>query len=418
MGAPEDGGMKRLMEAVAQVTHHSVLDDPTDSTVSMSLPMPTNALPITTGRVALANQCGPLRKRKRAGITTTEVASAAVKNESIITYKDSDKLSRAKILEHNRLAAKEARRRKKHMVEELRQSVKFYFKANATLKSHNCELEYQLLAAKQNISAHREEKDKLCAIGDVSVSGLQNAKSSTASSTCAAPVGNASHGGTVKQAQRAHLVATQTLYKTLGSRAGTHLKPATIDCLSTMLWKDSSVGQTGKQSGDQATETEKSAALNRSPPLAVSSTGRPPKTELDDTAYLLALDQFAIKQAAATTKAVKVAAVNTFAAGTPHLLFPSSLPFSVASKERSPKIVSDNTAYLLALDRLVMKQTAANNAARAAAAAAMQAAHLRRKLNQDSYSPLCALGATPLSRSYPASALWSFQNSASFVKKE
>lgn len=61
-------------------------------------------------------------------------------------------------LEQNRKAARESRRRKKVMVEELQRSVIFFTRANSTLKSQNEELERLLLHAQSQVQAF--EKDQ------------------------------------------------------------------------------------------------------------------------------------------------------------------------------------------------------------------------------------------------------------------
>jgi len=57
-------------------------------------------------------------------------------------------------LEQNRKAARESRRRKKVMVEELQRSVVFFTRANSTLKQQNEELERMLLQAQSHIQAY------------------------------------------------------------------------------------------------------------------------------------------------------------------------------------------------------------------------------------------------------------------------
>lgn len=61
-------------------------------------------------------------------------------------------------LEQNRKAARESRRRKKVMVEELQRSVIFFTRANSTLKSQNEELQRLLLHAQSQVQAF--EKDQ------------------------------------------------------------------------------------------------------------------------------------------------------------------------------------------------------------------------------------------------------------------
>ena len=64
--------------------------------------------------------------------------------------------SRTRRLELRRLAAIESRRQKKIMEEELKHSVMFYSKANASLKSQNKELQRQIILTKQKVLAIRE----------------------------------------------------------------------------------------------------------------------------------------------------------------------------------------------------------------------------------------------------------------------
>lgn len=56
-------------------------------------------------------------------------------------------------LEQNRKAARESRRRKKVMIEELQRSVVFFSRANSTLKQQNDELQRMLLQAQARIAA-------------------------------------------------------------------------------------------------------------------------------------------------------------------------------------------------------------------------------------------------------------------------
>eukprot|EP00957_Ditylum_brightwellii_P067080 5091682-Ditylum_brightwellii.AAC.1 len=56
-------------------------------------------------------------------------------------------------LEQNRKAARESRRRKKVMIEELQRSVIFFSKANGTLKQQNEELQRMYMQAQAQIQA-------------------------------------------------------------------------------------------------------------------------------------------------------------------------------------------------------------------------------------------------------------------------
>ena len=376
---PEDG-MKTLMDAVDQVTSQTVNRDAIDSiyesTIVAPLPIHKESVPIIVGSIPFAHLGGSLLKRKHSSMTTHKGGPAAVSNELTNAHGDDNTRLRAKRLEQNRLAAIDTRRRKKHMVIELHRSVTYYSKANTTLKSQNYELECQLLLAKQNINASRGEQFH------VSVSDKSGLREATApkkertlpvpeskpnlsvsavshdSSAYSALLGNISKAEMKNQAQRAQFVATQALYKSLGQPAGANVKPSTIRCLSTLLWKDSFVGQTGKDSRHSATEITKVAAAA--------------------------------------------------AAAIQHPQFASSLTLAIANKEKSPEIAYNDATHIIAS----MQQVAA---AKTAAIAAMQSSHLRSQLKEDGGDSPRSIKFMPSSSfCHPASAPWSFQNHASF----
>jgi hypothetical protein len=70
-------------------------------------------------------------------------------------------------LEQNRKAARESRRRKKIMIDELQRSVVFFSRANGTLKQQNDELQRMLLSAQARVQAYEK--------GDTSVLGANGA---------------------------------------------------------------------------------------------------------------------------------------------------------------------------------------------------------------------------------------------------
>jgi len=69
-------------------------------------------------------------------------------------------------LEQNRKAARESRRRKKIMIEELQRSVIFFSRANGTLKQRNDELERLLLQAKGQVQAFEDGKHQAAAAAE------------------------------------------------------------------------------------------------------------------------------------------------------------------------------------------------------------------------------------------------------------
>jgi len=76
-------------------------------------------------------------------------------------------------LEQNRKAARESRRRKKIMVEELQRSVIFFSRANSTLKQQNVELSRILLDAQAKIAANEQN----CGVGNAPSSSTAKGQS-------------------------------------------------------------------------------------------------------------------------------------------------------------------------------------------------------------------------------------------------
>lgn len=107
----------------------------------------------------------PVRKRKKADDDEPDESKMEAKmmeeGEAGATDEDGMKpLSRGPIskarqvrLEQNRKAARESRRRKKVMIEELQRSVIFFSRANSTLKQQNDELGLLFMQAQSQISA-------------------------------------------------------------------------------------------------------------------------------------------------------------------------------------------------------------------------------------------------------------------------
>lgn len=107
----------------------------------------------------------PMRKRKKgdvededASVTTDSSVTRDIKKEygATIGAKEPKRpisKQREIRLEQNRKAAKESRRRKKDMIEELQRSVIFFSRANGTLKQQNDELTRLLLQAQVQVAA-------------------------------------------------------------------------------------------------------------------------------------------------------------------------------------------------------------------------------------------------------------------------
>ena len=108
----------------------------------------------------------PLRKRKKAqeaeeiSVQTKSQKNSVDEDTSASKFKKSEKCTaedienanRAIRLEQNRRAARETRRRKKIMVEELQRSVLHFTRANSIVKIQNDEFERMLLDARSQIS--------------------------------------------------------------------------------------------------------------------------------------------------------------------------------------------------------------------------------------------------------------------------
>ena len=100
-------------------------------------------------------------KRKEVPETTVLVPAPTIDNNSVpgkmLSFfpkqkKQATSQSRALRLEQNRKAARESRRRKKAMVEELQRSLMFFSKSNATLKQQNEVLTRQVLDAHNKLA--------------------------------------------------------------------------------------------------------------------------------------------------------------------------------------------------------------------------------------------------------------------------
>ena len=116
--------------------------------------------------------------------------------EALISTKPVKPMSKAREirLEQNRKAARESRRRKKVMVEELQRSVIFFSRANGTLKQQNDELSRLLIEAQEKVAALGGKK------GPASKKAKTASKAAAAASTvvASAPLPEMQPGATMQ----------------------------------------------------------------------------------------------------------------------------------------------------------------------------------------------------------------------------
>ena len=106
----------------------------------------------------------PVRKRKKEEASTAAADTAAEGGEDLKPLKRGPMSKAREIrLEQNRKAARESRRRKKNMIDELQRSVVFFSRANSTLKQQNDELTRLLVQAQAQVNA-AESGQKLGAV--------------------------------------------------------------------------------------------------------------------------------------------------------------------------------------------------------------------------------------------------------------
>jgi hypothetical protein len=110
-----------------------------------------------------AMMTGPAKKRKIFEVSTIDGSGPATTTDPPLKNKKVDvqrsqqhdppaKATRERRLAQNRQAAKESRRRKKAMIEELQRSVVFFGKANAVLRNEHQELTRKLLNVHAELS--------------------------------------------------------------------------------------------------------------------------------------------------------------------------------------------------------------------------------------------------------------------------
>jgi len=135
----------------------------------------------------------PFRKRKKA--EETEDFSSQIKSQKISVHEDTaatkcekskkstdqdiENANRAIRLEQNRRAARETRRRKKIMLEELQRSVLHFSRANSIVKMQNDEFERMLLDARSQISLMQKRGVGMNSLNECSHDITSKAQSST-----------------------------------------------------------------------------------------------------------------------------------------------------------------------------------------------------------------------------------------------
>ena len=116
---------------------------------------------------AAASLVGSKRKQpEEVAPATAEPASKALKTEGISSKYGMKPIKRAPMskareirLEQNRKAARESRRRKKVMIEELQRSVIFFSRANGTLKQQNEELSRLFMQAQAQVAVIESQQN-------------------------------------------------------------------------------------------------------------------------------------------------------------------------------------------------------------------------------------------------------------------
>lgn len=143
---------------------------------------------------------------------------AASSNDDLPAGHPNAKKARTIRLEQNRKAARESRKRKKMMIEELQRSVIFFSRANGTLKQQNDELTRCLMQAQAQVAAIEQgQAVTKAAMAPVAASApqAQPQQQAPAPQPVPTPAAAAAHFNATSQAQ-AQAVATQAIYESQG----------------------------------------------------------------------------------------------------------------------------------------------------------------------------------------------------------
>jgi hypothetical protein len=147
--------------------------------------------------------------------------------EALISTKPVKPMTKAREirLEQNRKAARESRRRKKVMVEELQRSVIFFSRANGTLKQQNDELSRLLVQAQQKVAAL--EGKKAPASKKAKTTAKATASSSAAASSPALPT--MQPGATMQAMANFQQAASAAMQEAAKGMQGFGLQPISIN---------------------------------------------------------------------------------------------------------------------------------------------------------------------------------------------
>lgn len=166
------------------------------SVVTSSLPMRKRKQENLCIEAASASN---IEKKVKVGEDAAALENSMIELPASITTSDFKPLNRPPMskarevrLEQNRKAARESRRRKKIMVDELQRSVLFFNRANTTLKQQNEELERLLLQAQSQIQSGENGQNSQ-ALEGVSYSRRTTTANDPQGNTAAAALGSGSN---------------------------------------------------------------------------------------------------------------------------------------------------------------------------------------------------------------------------------
>ncbi len=123
-----------------------------NAVINTTTPLPTPAMTVKPDGVP-AYSTDILRMAKEHAASAV-AAAPSVESDLKPIHRAPMPKAREIRLEQNRKAARESRRRKKIMIEELQRSVVFFSRANGTLKQQNDELQRLLIAAQSKVQAY------------------------------------------------------------------------------------------------------------------------------------------------------------------------------------------------------------------------------------------------------------------------
>uniref|UniRef100_A0A7S3KZK1 BZIP domain-containing protein n=1 Tax=Amphora coffeiformis TaxID=265554 RepID=A0A7S3KZK1_9STRA len=156
----------------------------------------------------------PQGKRKADEVEGSEPASKVAKTSENDVATSSPPAFEPKVsakgretrLDQNRKAARESRKRKKVMIEELQRSVIFFSRANGALKQQNDELTRHLMQVQMHIAQHNKEKEDKPKEGEKAALVVEEKKALEAAVSKAAS----------DEQKKADTVATQAIFESQG----------------------------------------------------------------------------------------------------------------------------------------------------------------------------------------------------------